>query len=65
MARDKAKDDELFNCSEQHEIDYVVGLYPVADQDKVNNIITKACTNSTFSNSTHKSVFDHIDKELK
>ena len=27
MARDKAKDDQLFNCQQEYEIDYVANLY--------------------------------------
>ena len=26
MARDKTKDDKFFNCSEEHEFEYVSGL---------------------------------------
>lgn len=63
MARNKAKDDELFNCSEQHEEDYVVSLYP-GDAKKVREIIQKACTDGVFKNSTHEEVYEYIDKKL-
>ena len=32
MARDKAKDDKHFNCTQAHETDYVAGLYPHAKE---------------------------------
>lgn len=63
MARDKAKDDEHFNCSEQHEKDYVASLYP-DDAKKVREIIQQACADEVFKNSTHKEVYDYIDKKL-
>lgn len=63
MSRDKAKDDELFNCSEQHEENYVASLYP-DDAKKVREIIQQACANGIFKNSTHKEVYEYIDKKL-
>ena len=33
--RDKAKDDEFFNCSQKHELEYVSSLYA----DESNNIL--------------------------
>lgn len=64
MGRDKAKDDDLFNCSQQHEEDYVVGLYSDDEQEKVREIIRQACEDNVFNNSTHEFVYDHINKEL-
>jgi hypothetical protein len=63
MARDKAKDDRHFNCTETHEADYVAGLYPHA-KDEVKNFLASACKDKSLHNSTHKEVYDLIKKEL-
>lgn len=56
MARDKAKDDLLFNCSEQHEHNYVIGLYDNDDQDDVEKLLNDGCEDGTIKNYTHKEV---------
>jgi hypothetical protein len=33
VARDKAKDDKHFNCTQAHEADYVASLYPHAREE--------------------------------
>ncbi|VVN93852.1 hypothetical protein [Pseudomonas fluorescens] len=63
MARDKAKDDKHFNCAEDHETDYVAGLYPRSKQE-VKTLLTSACKNKTLHNSTHKEVYDLIQRKL-
>ena len=50
MARDKAKDDLHFNCSQQHETDYVAGLYPEKHKQDVKNLLSKACKENTLKN---------------
>jgi hypothetical protein len=55
---------EYFNCSEQHEHDYVVSQY-----EKLNGIIVREyleqwCEDGTIDNSTHKEVYDLIEEEL-
>lgn len=42
MARDKAKDDKYFNCTQNHEADYVAGLYPHA-KEQVKTFLASAC----------------------
>lgn len=46
---------EYFNCGEQHELDYVAGLYK--DPAKVKEQLKKWCANGTISNSTHEEVY--------
>ncbi|MCW1602156.1 hypothetical protein OLV84_08745 [Campylobacter jejuni] len=45
MARDKSKDDNLFNCSQDYEHDHVVRQYPKEYQDKIRDFLKKACQN--------------------
>jgi hypothetical protein len=63
MARDKTKDDLYFNCSQPHEKSYVACLYP-GDADKVEEFLTFACKTNAIHNSTHKEVYDLINKKL-
>jgi len=55
---------ELFNCSEQHEHDYVVSLYEVADRPKVRQFLKDKCADGTIKNSTHSQVYDLIKSKL-
>lgn len=63
MARDKAKDDLYFNCSQPHEKAYVANLYPGA-VDKVEKLLTRACQTNAIHKSTHKEVYALIHQEL-
>jgi len=63
MARDKAKDDKYFNCSEKHENDYVSSLYG-SNQIIVSVFLATACKNNTISYSTHMEVYALIKTEL-
>jgi hypothetical protein len=62
MARDKAKDDLLFNCSQDHELNYVSGLY--AEKTKVKQFLIDNCKNGVIKNYTHKQVYELIQKKL-
>lgn len=63
MARDKAKDDKYFNCSEKHENDYVSSLY--GDNQVVVSVFLKMeCENNTINYSTHMEVYELIETEL-
>jgi len=62
MARDKVKDDKLFNCSQEHELNYVARLYP--DPDKVYKFLRLKCNDGTIRNYTHMEVYELIRKEL-
>jgi hypothetical protein len=63
MARDKAKDDKHFNCTQTHEADYIASLYPHA-KDEVKTFLASACKDNTLRNSTHKEVYDLIKQKL-
>jgi len=63
MARDKKKDDMLFNCLQKHEHDYVAGLYP-GYEGSVRSLLAKRCGDNTIYHSTHMEVYNLIKKEL-
>lgn len=63
MARDKAKDDKHFNCSEEHEFNYVSGLYP-NNKQQVYNFLKLKCSQKVINYSTHKEVYQLIHQEL-
>ena len=48
MARDKAKDDKYFNCSQEHEINYVSGLY--AKSSEIKSFLIIQCRNGKINN---------------
>lgn len=62
MARDKKKDDLYFNCSQEHEFDYVSGLY--ANEGKVHKFLKEKCEDGTINYLTHLQVYELIKKEL-
>ena len=62
MAKDKAKDDELFNCSEPHEINYVADLYE--ESQEVREFLKEKCDSEDIHHSTHKEVYELIQEEL-
>ncbi len=63
MARDKARDDKYFNCSQQHEHNYVAGLYPGHVSD-VKAFLIKACDKNWIHHSTHMEVYQLIKTHL-
>ena len=64
MARDKAKDDLMFNCSQQHEIDFVKRQY--TDPATAEKHIKAGCSAGIIKNWTHKKVYEHLaSKGLK
>ena len=62
-SRDKAKDDELFNCSQEHEITYVSQRYG-ANEAKVKAFLDEKCTSGAINNFTHDQLYDLIKKEM-
>ncbi|MEX2483643.1 MAG: hypothetical protein WED10_03755 [Brumimicrobium sp.] len=62
MEKDKARDDKFFNCSEQHEVDYVAGLYK--DHEGVRELLKKRCADGTIHYSTSLEVYKLVKKEL-
>lgn len=63
MARDKAKDDRQFNCSQEHERVYVSGLYGV-NALKVKAFLVVNCQGGAIRNSTHAQVYTLIKDKL-
>lgn len=64
MARDKAKDDLYFNCTQEHEAEYVAGLYPETVKKEVKDFLKRACQTKLLNNATHQQVYDLIHKQL-
>ena len=62
MARDKAKDDKYFNCSQEHEINYVAGLY--TSRQEVVSFLRRKCNDGTIHYYTHMQVYQLIQREL-
>lgn len=60
---DLGRDQRLFNCGEDHEINYVADLYGVHNDD-VRAFLKDACDSGTISNFTHAQVYQFIAKEL-
>lgn len=63
MGRNKAKDDKFFNCSQEHELEYVSGLYG-GDKGKVYDFLKKKCVDGAIIYFTHMKVYELIEKEL-
>jgi hypothetical protein len=63
MARDKARDDKFFNCSERHEFRYVSSLYG-DNKVRVFLFLKKQCRDGAIKYSTHKEVYDLINRHL-
>ncbi len=62
MARDISRDDEFFNCEQEHELRYVSGLY--AEHQRVYDFLKQKCANNQIKYSTHRQVYELIRKEL-
>ncbi len=63
MAQNKPRDDEFFNCGEEHENRYVSKLYG-SNSEKVHVFLEKKCSDSTINYSTHRQVYQLIEKEF-
>ncbi len=51
---------DYFNCSEQHEYDYVVGLY--AEKADVRRTLAEWCQNGTINNTTHQKLYEMLNE---
>jgi len=63
MARDKAKDDVLFNCKEDYELRQVASHYG-ANKDEVMGFLQESCKRGDIYHSTHKEVYVLIKSKL-
>ena len=59
---DKAKDDLFFNCSQEHEVNYVASRYN--DSDKVKEFIAQGCASGKIKYMKHIELYELIEKEL-
>ncbi len=64
MARNKSKDDEMFNCSQDYELDQVASHYG-SNKQQVIKMLEQACSDNLISGSTHKEVYELIEIKLK
>lgn len=62
MGRDKAKDDRNFNCDQEHELNYVSGLYD--DALIVKAFLKESCADKTIKYAKHMEIYKLIEKEL-
>lgn|GEM_PF-590576 len=65
MARNKAKDDEFFNCSQESEHNYVAGLYSIERIPSVCTLLTNGFENGSIHYSTHFKVYTLIKENLR
>lgn len=63
MARDLSRDQKMFNCSQQHEINYVASLYP-GNETEVKQALKLDCDSGAIKNFTHAEVYQYIQKTL-
>jgi len=59
MARDKAKDDNLFNCNQSYELDQVASHYGT-NKEKILEFLKDSCARSDIDHSTHLEVYSLI-----
>ena len=64
MARDKSKDDKLFNCSQEHEHRYVFNLYE-GNEKIVKDFLEEKCDDKTIIYFNHIDVYQLIQDELE
>lgn len=57
-----SSDHKYFNCSEEHEVNYVANRYK--SRKKVYDFLKEKCKDGTIKNFTHQQVYDLIKEEL-
>lgn len=63
MARDKAKDDLMFNCSQDYELTQVANHYG-ADKERVFVFLKNSCARGDIFRFTHAQVYKLIKEKL-
>ena len=63
MARDKAKDDLLFNCSQKYELEQVASHYG-KNKEEVLKFLVSSCSRGDIYHSTHLEVYSLIKSKL-
>ncbi|MFN8117382.1 MAG: hypothetical protein U0W65_14800 [Bacteroidia bacterium] len=64
MARNRAKDNLYFNCSQEHERNYVVSLYSFVQQSHVRTFLINGCQSGLIHYKTHLQVYQLIKDKL-
>ncbi len=54
-------DHALYNCSQDHEINYVASLY--LEHQKVREYLKEKCADGTISHWTHKKLYEHLESQ--
>ncbi len=62
MKRDKARDDKFFDCTADHEINYVARLY--AEKEEVKDFLIKKWKDGTIKYMTHFNLYKLIENDL-
>ena len=62
MAQNLSRDQKFFNCSEEHELKYVSGLY--SESQKVYDYLVSNCKSGKIKYSSHAEVYALIKNEL-
>ncbi len=55
-------DHRHFNCNQEHELNYVSGLYE--EKEEVYNFLIESCKNNDINYSTHEEVYNLIKNKL-
>ncbi len=55
------RDHEYFNCSEEHEHNYVASLYKDKETKTVKQFLKEKCANKEIHYSTHKQVYTLLE----
>jgi len=63
MARDRSRDQKMFNCSQEHELNYVAELY--ANRQEVYDFLKRACASNMIFQATHQDVYEMIKRHLR
>lgn len=60
MARNKARDDQFFNCEQDYEVDQVASHYG-ANKQTILIFLKRACVTKVVSYSTHMQIYQLIE----
>ncbi len=55
---------DLYNCSEDHEEDYVVGLYHEDNHDEIRKFLRANCKDNTIYKMRHDTLYELIEDKL-
>lgn len=64
MARDRAKDNNIFDASQDQEHNDLVRLYPLEQRPRVRAFLLNSCANNTITKTTHREVYKLIQTNI-